>query len=104
MIHVEGQKTPLMIRKSDGGYGYGTTDMATLYNRIHVSTWQAFCCQECHTFVCLPNRMQRSPHGDRGAQEMRARMLHADGCQTMTSCVRMLGTGREGGVADLCDG
>ena len=75
---MEGQKTPLMIRKSDGGYGYGTTDMATLYNRIHVSTWQPFCCRECHTFVCLPNSMQRSPHGDRGAQEMRARMLHAE--------------------------
>ncbi|CAL8469338.1 g8879 [Coccomyxa elongata] len=35
VIHVEGQKTPLMIRKSDGGYGYGTTDMAALYQRIH---------------------------------------------------------------------
>ena len=26
-----------MIRKSDGGFGYGTTDMATLKQRIHVS-------------------------------------------------------------------
>ena len=25
-----------MIRKSDGGYGYGTTDMAALRQRIHV--------------------------------------------------------------------
>lgn len=36
---MEGQKTPLMIRKSDGGYGYGTTDMATLNQRIHVMAW-----------------------------------------------------------------
>lgn len=33
---VDGQKAPLMIRKSDGGYGYGTTDMAALSQRIHV--------------------------------------------------------------------
>ncbi|WP_030925176.1 arginine--tRNA ligase [Streptosporangium amethystogenes] len=30
----EGQPLPLMIRKSDGGYGYGTTDMATIRYRV----------------------------------------------------------------------
>ena len=37
VIHVPKEKQPLMIRKSDGGFGYGTTDMATLKQRIHVS-------------------------------------------------------------------
>ena len=36
VIWVEGQKQPLMVRKSDGGFGYGTTDMAALSQRIHV--------------------------------------------------------------------
>ena len=30
------EKVPLMVRKSDGGFGYGTTDMATLRQRIQV--------------------------------------------------------------------
>jgi arginyl-tRNA synthetase len=31
----EGETLPLMIEKSDGGYNYDTTDMATIYHRIN---------------------------------------------------------------------
>lgn len=31
----EGNLLPLMVQKSDGGYNYDTTDMATIYHRIH---------------------------------------------------------------------
>lgn len=31
----EGKPVPLIIRKSDGGYGYGTTDLATIKDRVH---------------------------------------------------------------------
>src|SRR6476659_8089327 len=31
----EGKPVPLMIRKSDGGYGYATTDLATIKYRVH---------------------------------------------------------------------
>jgi arginyl-tRNA synthetase len=31
----EGKPVPLMVRKSDGGYGYDTTDLATIRYRIH---------------------------------------------------------------------
>ena len=30
----DGQPLPLIIRKSDGGYGYGTTDLATIRYRV----------------------------------------------------------------------
>jgi arginyl-tRNA synthetase len=30
----EGKPQPLIIRKSDGGYGYGTTDLATIRHRV----------------------------------------------------------------------
>jgi arginyl-tRNA synthetase len=30
----EGKPVPLIIRKSDGGYGYGTTDLATIRHRV----------------------------------------------------------------------
>ena len=30
VIFAGGEKTPLMVRKSDGGFGYGTTDLAAL--------------------------------------------------------------------------
>lgn len=30
----EGEPLPLMVQKSDGGYNYDTTDMATIYHRI----------------------------------------------------------------------
>jgi arginyl-tRNA synthetase len=30
----DGQPVPLIVRKSDGGYGYGTTDLATIRHRI----------------------------------------------------------------------
>ena len=33
-IFVEGFEAPLIIRKSDGGFGYGTTDMATIRYRV----------------------------------------------------------------------
>jgi arginyl-tRNA synthetase len=32
----EGDPLPLMVQKSDGGYNYDTTDMATIYHRINV--------------------------------------------------------------------
>jgi arginyl-tRNA synthetase len=32
----EGEPLPLMVQKSDGGYNYDTTDMATIYHRIQV--------------------------------------------------------------------
>ena len=32
----EGQRLPLMIQKSDGGYNYDTTDMAAIYQRIKI--------------------------------------------------------------------
>jgi arginyl-tRNA synthetase len=32
----EGKPVPLIIRKSDGGYGYGTTDLATIRRRLGV--------------------------------------------------------------------
>jgi arginyl-tRNA synthetase len=32
----DGEQLPLMIQKSDGGYNYDTTDMATIYHRINV--------------------------------------------------------------------
>ena len=35
MVWVEGEKVPLMVQKSDGGFGYGTTDMAALRQRVH---------------------------------------------------------------------
>jgi arginyl-tRNA synthetase len=33
-IFVEGYEAPLIIRKSDGGWGYGTTDMAAIRHRL----------------------------------------------------------------------
>lgn len=32
----EGEALPLMVQKSDGGYNYDTTDMATIYHRISI--------------------------------------------------------------------
>ena len=34
VIWVEGIKQPFMIQKSDGGFGYDTTDMAALRQRV----------------------------------------------------------------------
>ncbi len=34
VVWVEGEKVPLMVQKSDGGFGYGTTDMAALRQRV----------------------------------------------------------------------
>jgi arginyl-tRNA synthetase len=34
-IFFPGQKDPLMVRKSDGGYGYASTDMAALWYRLN---------------------------------------------------------------------
>ena len=33
-VFVEGHKIPLIVRKSDGGYGYASTDMAAIKHRI----------------------------------------------------------------------
>jgi arginyl-tRNA synthetase len=35
-IFIEGYSIPLMMQKSDGGYGYDTTDMAAMLHRIEV--------------------------------------------------------------------
>ena len=34
LVFVPDQEVPLTIVKSDGGYTYGTSDMAALYHRI----------------------------------------------------------------------
>ena len=34
VVWVEGDKVPLMVQKTDGGFGYGTTDMAALRQRV----------------------------------------------------------------------
>mmetsp|Transcript_18217 Transcript_18217/g.13246 ORF Transcript_18217/g.13246 Transcript_18217/m.13246 type:complete len:121 (+) Transcript_18217:854-1216(+) len=34
-IFIPGQKVPLMIQKTDGGFNYDTTDMAAIRYRIH---------------------------------------------------------------------
>lgn len=31
---MDGQKVPLMVQKSDGGFGYATTDLAALRQRL----------------------------------------------------------------------
>ena len=36
VLQRQGSNQPLMIEKSDGGYGYGTTDMAAIKHRIQV--------------------------------------------------------------------
>jgi arginyl-tRNA synthetase len=33
-VNREGEKLPLMIQKSDGGYNYDTTDLAAVYHRV----------------------------------------------------------------------
>lgn len=38
VCHVEGAPAPLLIRKRDGSYLYGTTDLATIEHRV--KTWQ----------------------------------------------------------------
>lgn len=34
-VFVDGQSVPLIVQKSDGGFGYASTDMAAVYQRIH---------------------------------------------------------------------
>ncbi|KAA0156312.1 hypothetical protein FNF29_01105 [Cafeteria roenbergensis] len=34
LMFIEGEKVPLMVRKSDGGYGYDSTDLAAIRYRI----------------------------------------------------------------------
>ena len=33
-IFIEGQKTPMLVRKKDGAFLYGTTDLATIRYRM----------------------------------------------------------------------
>lgn len=33
-IFLEGQKIPLIVQKSDGGFGYGATDVAAIRHRL----------------------------------------------------------------------
>ena len=44
---------PLMIMKSDGGYGYGTTDMACIRHRIH---------EEKGDFIVYVTDLGQAPH------------------------------------------
>ncbi|MCD4727082.1 MAG: arginine--tRNA ligase [Pirellulales bacterium] len=37
-VFIEGQKTPMIVRKSDGAFLYGTTDLATIQYRME--TWR----------------------------------------------------------------
>ena len=37
MIWIPGVKHPYMIRKTDGGFGYATTDLAALRHRVQVA-------------------------------------------------------------------
>ena len=37
-VFIEGQKTPMIVRKSDGAFLYGTTDLATIQYRMN--TWR----------------------------------------------------------------
>lgn len=34
-VFIEGQEIPLIVRKTDGGFGYASTDMAAIKQRIH---------------------------------------------------------------------
>lgn len=34
-VFVEGREVPLIVQKSDGGFGYASTDMAAIHQRIH---------------------------------------------------------------------
>jgi arginyl-tRNA synthetase len=34
-VFVEGQQVPLIVQKSDGGFGYASTDMAAIKHRIY---------------------------------------------------------------------
>lgn len=34
-VFVEGQSVPLIVQKSDGGFGYASTDMAALHHRLN---------------------------------------------------------------------
>ena len=34
-VFVEGQEIPMIVQKSDGGFGYASTDMAAIKHRIH---------------------------------------------------------------------
>jgi arginyl-tRNA synthetase len=37
VIRVPGQEVPVMLRKSDGGFGYDSTDLASLKYRLQVA-------------------------------------------------------------------
>lgn len=34
-VFVEGQPVPLIVQKSDGGFGYASTDMAAIKHRLN---------------------------------------------------------------------
>ena len=38
VVHIPGKKAPMLVRKSNGAYNYGTTDLATVKHRV--DTWQ----------------------------------------------------------------
>ncbi len=48
-VFVEGKEVPLIVQKSDGGFGYASTDMAAVKQRLNVRP----ACRP-PPFVCLP--------------------------------------------------
>jgi len=58
LIFVEGFPSPLMLQKSDGGFGYDSTDMAALKYRLHTLKAKRIICitdktQENHFKMCF---------------------------------------------------
>ncbi len=43
------QSVPLIVRKSDGGFGYDSTDLAAIYHRLQVMS----CCTSFASFIAI---------------------------------------------------
>jgi hypothetical protein len=54
-VFVEGSEVPLIVQKSDGGYGYASTDMAAIKQRIN---------QEKADWVIYVTDIGQAPHFD----------------------------------------
>lgn len=53
VVFIDGIEVPLMVQKSDGGYGYGTTDMAAIRHRIQ---------EEHGDFIVYVTDLGQAPH------------------------------------------
>jgi len=75
-VFVEGQKVPLIVQKSDGGFGYASTDMAAIRHRVDTekADWIVYvtdCGQEQHfdmVFAAARKAGWLPPKGDRSAK------------------------------------